>query len=165
MRFFLFSSAVDKKILKLKARYMEALQLNGSDLPVFLVLSLAEQPMTLKEIGIKASLDKAQISRAIRKMSDQGMIHKQGSGGYKALYSLSGQGRIQANTLNASVGEIVSLAHATITDEQWDAYYRFADDLLSFLGQIETISSMKDRCPCSVKTSVQKDPRRKEETD
>lgn len=137
MRFFLASSAVEKKVQKLKSQYMEALELNGSDLPVFLVLSLASKPLTLKEIREKASLDKAQISRAIHKMSEKDMVIRQGQGVYKASYSLSDKGREKAASLDRMINHIVGLAHASLKQENWDFYYRFSAELSQALDHME----------------------------
>lgn len=132
----LTASAIEKKIQKIKGQYMKELDLNGSDLPVFLVLALASRPLTLSQIGANASLDKAQVSRAMHKMDAKGMLVKSGQGVYKAEYALSEKGRRQAGALMDHVGKIVGSAHQALPEQQWQAYYGFAQNLMRQLDEI-----------------------------
>lgn len=135
MRFLMTASSLEKKLQELKSSYMSASNLNGADLPVFLALVLGGRPMTFSEITAEASLDKAQVSRALSRLIERQLIVRPKEKKRSAPYQLSDRGRSFADALCLASSRLVDQAHADISLDQWEFYYQFHAQLMDFLNR------------------------------
>ena len=107
---------------KIAAEEMEKFGLRGPHVLYLIMLLRSEQPMTAARLSEVSGRDKADVSRAITMMVGKGLITKEGPQ-YRAILTLTTEGRIAATGICARASELVEQAGVGYSEEQRQAFY------------------------------------------
>ena len=129
LKFLSVFGLLQKQISRLRSLAMERAGLKSSDLPVLIALDLKKEGLKMEEIVAKTQTDKAQISRTVRGLLEQGMIEKQGGGKYKNRYLLTEKGSRLMDKINQVIELVFEEAHGTLDDEIWSHFYHLCKSL------------------------------------
>lgn len=121
---------------KIAAEEMEKFGLRGPHVLYLIMLLRSEQPMTAARLSEVSGRDKADVSRAITMMVEKGLITKEGPQ-YRAILTLTKEGRIAATGICARASELVEQAGAGYSEEQRQAFYAV---LSTITKNLQTIS-------------------------
>lgn len=88
---------IEKNIEKIKAYEMKPYGLSGMDVTIFAQLSLKEEGYSVSELSKECEMDKAAISRSIKKMDEKGLVLY--AKGYGSKITLTEEGKAIAKTL------------------------------------------------------------------
>ena len=131
-RFPLFTIRISRLynlIQKLKTSGMGRFGLKGVDTLCLYQLGL-HGAMGFAEIAQRCDLDPALISRTLSGLTRKGMVLRDGAPGkYKALYSLTDQGRVLTEKISAIISNVQARADRDISPQDLVTFYRVLDRL------------------------------------
>lgn len=123
-------------IQKIEREEMEALGLKGPQAQCLVAMSRREG-VTAAELSVLCEKDKAAISRSISGLIERGLVHRAGSGPYRAVLHLTEEGRRIAHEVNRKVSLAVTRASEGLTAPDRTALYACLERIS---GNIKKIS-------------------------
>ena len=122
----LFSNSVSclcRDIRKLEQIEMEKYGLKGPHAQCILSLSLYPDGLTATQLCELCGKDKADVSRAVGKMEEIGLLQRVGSNPYRAKLKLTQQGIAAAEAVRETAGTIVDRVGGDLTEEKRTVFY------------------------------------------
>ncbi len=120
---------------KIAAGEMKEYGLGGPYAVYFVTLFRYEAGLTPTELCELCGRDKSDVSRAIARLEEKGLVEKQKPAGtaYRAKLILTPQGKIVAQSVNAKVSEAVKSGGQGLTEEERTTFYEVLDCIASNL--------------------------------
>ncbi len=139
-RFSLFLSEIVRYWHKIAADELERYGLKGACAVYFTTLYRCSDGITAKELGELCGKDKSDVSRAIAKMEEKGMVKRCGvyDNMYRARLVLTEEGMAAARHINERVRCAVELGGKGLSDEHRAIFY---DALALIASNLQTLST------------------------
>jgi DNA-binding MarR family transcriptional regulator len=136
-RFSFFLTEIHRYIKKLENEEMEKLGLKGSYAVYFIVIGKSAEKITSARLTELCGRNKADISRAVKDLSEKGFIKKDGrDGNYRAPLVLTEKGADAYKKLKGITERAVSLVGGSIPESRLKAFYDTLDEILENLRTV-----------------------------
>ena len=113
-----------RSVTKLKSRYMAKFGLGSTHTMCIRKLYASEKGLTRTQLAEYCELDKAQVSRIIGDLAQNGYATEgQGKSNYKRRVSLTDEGKLVAEEINNIVLRINTYVSEEIPQEELDVFY------------------------------------------
>ena len=130
---------IEKNIEKIKAYEMKPYGLSGMDVTIFAQLSLKEEGYSVSELSKECEMDKAAISRSIKKLDEKGLVLY--TKGYGSKITLTEEGKAIAKALLDKIDMYIAKAEETCLFSA-----KVIISLINFSYNLSTKSSSKITC-------------------
>ena len=140
-RFELFSTGVAhlvKTLQHLKSRKMGQYDLKGTTCLCLCQLLASEVGLTAGELSKRGDIDKAQVSRCMTELSQNGFVYRDDRDGhrYRQKYQLTDKGREAANDISLTTMRIQQIAEQGINEEELAVFYRVLSKMCDNFGDV-----------------------------
>ena len=135
-RFSLAISEISRYWHKIAADELEQCGLKGPHATYLTTLHQFRDGITAARLGELCGKDKSDVSRMMSIMEQQGLVIREGANNYRALLSLSDEGRRAAEHIRRRAAMAVSLAGRDLTDEKRIIFYEALESIVNNLRVI-----------------------------
>ncbi len=137
-RFSLGISEISRYWHKLASEEMEKQGLKSSHSLYLLTLARYADGLTAPQICEYCGKDKADVSRMMKILEQNGMVTKDGGfqNGYGGIYRLTDRGREIAEHIRSRASKAVEIAGADLTDEQRDIFYMALESITARMREL-----------------------------
>lgn len=140
-RYEIFSSAISqllKAMQLLKSRKMAQYGLKGTTCMCMIQILRSENGLTAGELAEQGEIDKAQVSRCVSELIEQGYIFRDERDGrrYKQKYRLTECGREVAEDVNRHLYDVQECINKGISEEDLAAFYRVLDAFCANFAEV-----------------------------
>ena len=133
-----FVADISREISKISAEEMRRYGLRGSSAKYLLVMLVHGVPMTATKLSQLSGRDKADVSRAMSDLYDEGLIMQSGGGKYRAKITLTEKGMKIATELHERAGRIIGFVGGDITEEERELLYRMLSSISKNLHELNS---------------------------
>ena len=130
------TTEISKLISKISAIEMKRYGLRGSWARYLLLIKEHDGTVTAARLSTLSSRNKADVSRSLAELEEQGLVERTSSAAYRAKLTLTPKGREIAEALYARASEIVEAASEGIGDEDRKILYAALARLSKNLSEI-----------------------------
>ena len=124
---------IEKNIEKIKAYEMKPYGLQGMDVTLFVQLSLKEEGYSAAELSRECKMDKAAISRSIKKLERKGFVHTNKT--YGSKITLSKEGKEISHRLETVIDSYIQKAELS-DDKERKHFYEALHSISSSIEEV-----------------------------
>ncbi len=133
-----FVADISREICKISAKEMLRYGLRGSSAKYLLVMLEHGAPMTATKLSQLSERDKADVSRAMTDLYNNGLVMQGNGGKYRAKLALTKRGLAVARELHERAEKIIGYVGKDIADAERELLYRMLSSISNNLHRLNS---------------------------